>query len=145
MREPPEADCRTVGCIRVLIFQRRGEFLAFERGELVDPGDQGGLSGRAGLDPLPAGVRNARGRLAQQERVGRRFLVDQAHQRFAESFELEGGGWGVGELQPGGGRNPVGDMAPPASRVFEHGIEGFRKWRFVCGEPHRHSRTQDTD
>jgi hypothetical protein len=68
--------------------QGRREFAAFKGGEHLNPCDEARFFRASGLDAPATDVRYAESGLSQQERFGGMFSIYEAHQRFAESFDL---------------------------------------------------------
>ena len=113
--------------------RRFRQILALELRETVDPGAQGGFFRRSGQNSLTAGMRNAIRRLSEKKRICRVVRIDQEDERSAKSLDAVGWGARLRELQAGGRRHSIANVAAPASGLFENGIDGPRKRSSICG------------
>ena len=73
------------------------------------------------------------------------FAVDQNDQRFAESFDAVGGSARLREVQTGGGRDAVGDVAAAAPGFFEDRVERLRELDALSAASPSAASAQNTD
>ena len=108
------------GIFLLAIVQRGRQLIAGKLGQPLDPLAQNRFLFASGDDALPAGVRDAIGRLVQQQRLLGVLAVDEDDERPSEGFDAFGRGVLVGEMQPRGRRHAVGIVAGRAAGLLKH-------------------------